>query len=142
MTERKPKRFKGCSLLLVNSRNELLLLLRDDTPAIPYPGMWDLPGGHVEPGETPFACIAREMNEEMGFILTGQRLFVRTEFSDRIEFTFWKKADLDIDRVDLTEGQQIAWFSGSDAGQLPLAYGFNPVVNRFFDERPFLSAGL
>ncbi len=137
MTERKPECFKGCSLLLINSHDEVLLLLRDDIPAIPYPGMWDLPGGHVEPGETPFACIVREISEEMGLDLTGHRLFARTVFADRIEFTFWKKSDLDIGRIHLTEGQRLAWFSETDVRQTPLAYGFNLIVGRFFDQRPF-----
>ncbi|MEJ5945017.1 NUDIX domain-containing protein [Pseudokineococcus basanitobsidens] len=31
-----------------------------------YPGVWDLPGGHVEPGEDPCAALARELAEELG----------------------------------------------------------------------------
>lgn len=128
---------RGCSILFINDRLEVLLLLRDDIPSIPYPNMWDIPGGHVEPGETPFACIIREMKEEMDLDLTGHRLFARTEFSDRIEYTFWKHANLDIDRINLTEGQRLGWFSENQARNTRLAYGFNQITDRFFDERPF-----
>lgn len=37
-----------------------------------YPGVWDLPGGHIETGETELAALTREMHEELGVqIATG-----------------------------------------------------------------------
>ncbi len=60
---------RGCSIVFLNGRNRILLLLRDEKPGLPCSGMWDLPGGHVEAHETPEQCIVREMDEEMGLRL-------------------------------------------------------------------------
>lgn len=128
---------KGCSIIFINDCNEILLLLRDDAPSIPYPGMWDIPGGHVEDGETPEQCIIREIQEEMDLDMEGFHLFSVTEFSDRIEYTFWKNANLDRHKIHLTEGQRLKWFSEYDAKRIKLASGFNEIVEDFFEKAPY-----
>jgi ADP-ribose pyrophosphatase YjhB (NUDIX family) len=44
--------------------NHEVLLLHQTTP--PEPDCWDLPGGGLEPGETLFAALKREIQEETG----------------------------------------------------------------------------
>jgi 8-oxo-dGTP diphosphatase len=128
---------KGSSILIVNDRGEILLLLRDNKPTIPYPNMWDVPGGHVEEGETPEQCIIREMKEEMELDLQGFGLFSVREFSDREEYVFWQRANLNIENIRLHEGQRLRWFTRDEAKQTQLACGFNGVVEDFYAEAPF-----
>ncbi len=128
---------KGTSIIFVNDQQQILLFLRDDTPAIPYPNMWDVPGGHVEAGETPEQCIVREMKEEMDLTLGQFERFSVMEFADRVEYTFWKRANLDIEKIDLQEGQRLKWFTESEAKQTKLAYGFNEIIDDFFKKAPF-----
>jgi 8-oxo-dGTP diphosphatase len=49
---------------LVRDGHVLLALRRADKRA--YPGVWDLPGGEVEAGESEPAALARELREELG----------------------------------------------------------------------------
>lgn len=44
-------------------RGRLLLIQRGRPPA---QGMWSLPGGRVEPGESPIDAVVREVREETG----------------------------------------------------------------------------
>ena len=50
--------------------DKLLTILRDDKASIPWPNMWELPGGGSEGDESPFECVAREVDEELGVYLT------------------------------------------------------------------------
>jgi 8-oxo-dGTP diphosphatase len=129
---------KGASIIFVNDQRQILLFLRDNLPHLPYPNMWDVPGGHVERLENPENCIVREMKEEMNLALDEYELFSKIEFEDRIEYTFWAKVDLDIDEIELTEGQKLKWFTRDAAKQTQLAYGFNEIVERFYNQAPFL----
>ena len=65
--------FTGCKIALFCG-DKLLTILRDDKENIPWPNMWELPGGGREGDETPFECVAREVFEELGIHLTEDNL--------------------------------------------------------------------
>ena len=121
----------GASIIFYNSLEQVLLFLRDDDATILYPNMWDLPGGHVEPEETPRQCIVREMKEEMELELSDFDLLNKKEFKDRIEYTFYKHINLRIEQINLHEGQKLAWFSLEEATNKTLAYGFHEILADF-----------
>ena len=60
--------FTGCKIALLCG-DSVLTILRDDKPSIPWPNMWELPGGGREGDESPFECAAREVYEELGIHL-------------------------------------------------------------------------
>ncbi|MCG4822657.1 NUDIX hydrolase [Streptococcus gordonii] len=64
----KQMEFSGCKIALLCD-DKLLTILRDDKASIPYPNMWELPGGGREGEETPFECVQREVFEELGLKL-------------------------------------------------------------------------
>jgi len=53
-------------------RGGRLLLTRRARP--PYAGTWDLPGGFLEAGERPEACVRRELREELAMGIRQARL--------------------------------------------------------------------
>ncbi len=61
--------FTGCKIALFCD-DRILTILRDDKDNIPWPNMWELPGGGREGNENPFECAAREVYEELGIHLT------------------------------------------------------------------------
>ena len=125
----------GTSLIFVNDHNQVLLFLRDDKPDLPYRNMWDVLGGHIDPDETPEECIIREMKEEIDLNLKDFQLLCCKEFDDRIEYTYWKKANLIIENINLMEGQRLKWFTRQEAAETELAYGFNEIVEEFFKSK-------
>ncbi len=63
-----PNTFSGAKIALLCD-DQLLIYLRDDKPDIPWPGLWDLPGGGREGDETPQECAFRETWEEFSLTL-------------------------------------------------------------------------
>jgi 8-oxo-dGTP diphosphatase len=53
---------------LVDRRGRVLLAQRPAGKSLG--GLWEFPGGKVEPGESPEAALARELNEELGLMVT------------------------------------------------------------------------
>ena len=54
----------GAACALVDTDGRVLLAQRPEGKQLA--GLWEFPGGKVEPGETPEQCIIRELHEEIG----------------------------------------------------------------------------
>lgn len=65
--------FSGVKIALIKG-NELLVILRDNKPGLRFADMWDLPGGGREGNETPFECVSRELNEELGLTIKSNSI--------------------------------------------------------------------
>ena len=73
--------FAGSKIAVVCG-DTVLTYRRDDVPDIPFPGLWDLPGGESDPFETPESCALRELEEETGLSLERDRLTLGRAYPD------------------------------------------------------------
>lgn len=68
--------FNGCKLAYLFNE-QLLVYKRDNIPGIPYPGLWDFPGGGRDGDETPETCVLRELQEEFAIKLDESRFIYK-----------------------------------------------------------------
>lgn len=101
-----------------------------------YPGVWDLLGGHREPGETPEQTLVRELAEEIGVAATAWRPLgdVRAETGSDAPLLlhlYAVTAWIGTPRNLLPEEHdEIGWFTIADACRLALAHPAYPALFR------------
>jgi len=101
--------FEGAKLMLFLGR-DLLVLRRDHTPGIPWPGYLDLPGGGREGAESAVNCVLRETREEVGLTLESADLTWRRFYTKPRRVWFFA-AWLPAERVRGVQfgGEGIGW---------------------------------
>lgn len=62
-----PARVQCVGGVITDDSGRLLLILRGHDPG---KGLWSIPGGRVEPGESDARAVVREIREETGLIVT------------------------------------------------------------------------
>ena len=125
------------ALIIENSSKEVLLLLRDNKPEIAYPNHWTLIGGHVEEGETAEKAALRELFEEVGLDLKVS-IWKRYDyhFAPGVvidQHIFVGKVDSEKPAMTLGEGQAMNFFKQSDMKELKIGFGFDIVLNDYFE---------
>lgn len=107
---------------LLRRRGRCLLVHRHPGRQV-YPDRWDLPGGHVEPGESGAAALSRELFEELGVgvdVVGEPFAHVRGE---EFRMDVWVVDEWvgEPAIVDQVEHDALAWLDHREVGGLRLA---------------------
>ena len=118
------------AVALVDADGRVLLAQRPEGKAMA--GLWEFPGGKVQPGEAPEAALIRELAEELGIDVTEACLAPLSFASHRYE-TFHLLMPLYVCRrwggiVSAREGQQLAWVRPQKLDQYPMPPADKPLV--------------
>ena len=105
--------------------NRLLLCHRHPERAW-YPDVWDLPGGHVEHGETPTEALARELREELAVDLQSPLGLPFEELEDSaaaVNMTIWliDYAGAIVNHAP-DEHDELRWVTSDEIAGLALAH--------------------
>jgi 8-oxo-dGTP diphosphatase len=102
-----------------------------------YPDVWDVPGGHLEPGESSEQALVRELREEIGVTPTAWASL--GEFRESLPggngsivlhlyaVTSWNGTPRNLSPEEHSE---VAWFAVEDACRLTLAHPSYPEILR------------
>ena len=120
---------------LVDTDGRVLLAQRPEGKQLA--GLWEFPGGKVEPGETPEQCIIRELHEEIG-IETEIPCLAPLTFASHSYDDFHLLMPLFVCRrfrgiAQPREGQALKWVRPKDMRDYPMPPADAPLIPFLID---------
>ena len=120
---------------LVDADNRVLVAQRPQGKALA--GLWEFPGGKLEPGERPEAALIRELREEIGIEVQDTCLAPLT-FASHAYDDFHLLMPLYICRrwdgiVAAREGQALAWVRANKLRDYPMPPADIPLIPHLID---------
>ncbi|MBO1757281.1 NUDIX domain-containing protein [Dermacoccus nishinomiyaensis] len=104
-------------------RDARVLLAHRHPNRMNYPDLWDLPGGHVEPGESAECAARRECVEELGVtVIDAERFPMACSDPALLKHAFFATRWVGNPRnIAPDEHDDIGWFAESELPRLAMA---------------------
>jgi len=118
------------AVVLVDADGRVLLAQRPEGKSMA--GLWEFPGGKVDPGETPEAALIRELAEELGIDVAASCLAPFT-FASHAYPDFHLLMPLYVCRkwsgIPLArEGQRLTWVRPAQLAEYPMPPADKPLI--------------
>ncbi len=118
------------AVALIDVEGRILLAQRPEGKSMA--GLWEFPGGKVEPGETPEAALVRELHEELG-IETWDSCLAPLTFASHSYPEFHLLMPLFACRKwdgipQSQEGQALSWVRARDLRDYPMPPADEPLI--------------
>ena len=128
------------AVALVDADGRVLIAKRPEGKQLA--GLWEFPGGKVEPGERPEETLIRELHEELG-ITVKEACLAPLTFASHGYDSFHLLMPLYICRrwdgfVHAREGQDLTWVRPRDLRSYPMPPADEPLIPAIID---ILAAG-
>jgi len=120
---------------LIDADNRVLIAQRPEGKQLA--GLWEFPGGKLEPHERPEAALIRELHEELG-IVTQESCLAPLTFASHAYDSFHLLMPLYICRrwegtVASKEGQALAWVRANKLRDYPMPPADIPLLPHLID---------
>jgi 8-oxo-dGTP diphosphatase len=120
---------------LIDADNRVLIAQRPEGKQLA--GLWEFPGGKLEPGERPEPALIRELREELG-IEVKEACLAPLTFASHAYETFHLLMPLYICRrwdgtVSSKEGQALAWVRANKLRDYPMPPADIPLIPPLID---------
>ena len=106
-------------------RNGSVLLCHRHPDRKWYPNVWDVPGGHIDAGESPLDALVRELREELGIEIDPTRVVsvLRSSPKPDLDIEIWAVETWTgkITNAEPDEHDEISWFAAAELDDLELA---------------------
>jgi 8-oxo-dGTP diphosphatase len=121
---------------LIERAGLLLVARRKDKGA--RAGLWEFPGGKVEPGEGDAAALVRELREELGVKAQLGSLYARVEhrYPELLVDLVVYRATIAADEVPRAlSAQEVRWVKRAELHALPFCEADQPLLGPISQER-------
>ncbi|MFW0757376.1 Nudix family hydrolase [Pseudomonas sp. H11T01] len=122
------KRVHVAAAVIRDTNGKILIARRADTQH--QGGLWEFPGGKVEADETVETALARELQEELGIVVSAARPLIKVQH-DYLD----KQVLLDVWEVSAftgephgAEGQPLAWVTARELADYEFPAANQPIV--------------